>query len=113
MQKIELLQRGMKEFIADISKITKDKSIFSNSEIIEKVNKIGLYPSQRDIKILGTINFYDNGTAARLIEGKHNLKRNFLNSKWKTGFLKSTLKLPIKYEKILNFMRIVRKNRSK
>lgn len=113
MQKIELLQRGMKEFIADISKITKDKSIFSNSEIIEKVNKIGLYPSQRDIKILGTINFYDNGIAARLIEGKHNLKRNFLNSKWKTGFLKSTLKLPIKYEKILNFMRIVRKNRSK
>ena len=59
-----------------------------------------------DIKAPKKTDFYDNGENFKLINKKNGLKKDFLESKWKVGFLKKKLKLKFNYNKVLNFLRM-------
>lgn len=104
LQTISYIQEGIIEFIKDIKKLT-NISLFKTNELINQINKIGLRPNKVDLNYLGNIEFYDNGKSTKLINISGNLKKDFLETKWKAGFLKKVLKLNLNYSKILNKLR--------
>lgn len=113
---IKAFQNGALEFVKDFS----NSGISNYIEFDEKIAlynflKFGNYPTQNDINKFGCIDFLDDDVN-KLISNKNILyyvfhlrkfKEDFLNSVWKTGFLKNLFKVN------LDYYNIIMKSRSK
>lgn len=105
LEVIEEIQKGISCYINDRKKLSIN-SLYNQEYLLKKINEIGLNPNKKDILYFGNIDFYDNGENFKLINKKNGLKKDFLESKWKVGFLKKKLKLKFNYNKVLNFLRM-------
>ena len=96
---IQDIQKGIIKYIRDnktnIDNINKDI-------IIKEMNKFGNNPSLSDIKY-----FQDNGKVYHLIEKPklNKLISNFINTKWKTAYLKRIFKIKLPYNKMVIYLR--------
>lgn len=108
---IEDIHRGIFEFIERMKEFNYFP-YFSIKLLKEELMELGCNPTQDDIKKLGNLNFYDNGKSQKLIHVStlKEMKRNFLDSKWKTGYMKKVLKVKLPYHKMINYMRGKREN---
>lgn len=104
LETISYIQEGILKYITDLKTIT-TFSIFTMNEVYCKLNKVGINPNKKDLKYLGNIEFYDNGVSNMLINKSFNFKKDFVESKWKCGFLKRLFKLNLNYNKLLNKLR--------
>lgn len=98
------IQEGILKYITDLKNIT-TSSIFTQNEVYHKLNKVGIKPNKKDLEYLGNIEFYDNGVSNKLINKSFNVKKDFVESKWKCGFLKRLFKFNLNYNKLLNKLR--------
>lgn len=71
--------------------------------------RIGTAPRRSDIIMFGDISFYDEGITRKLanpaciihyIVNPRQMKNDFLQCRWKAGFLKRLFKIPLPYQKI-------------
>ncbi len=103
---IKNIQEGIECFLNKMllfdNKINIDKE-----KIIKSLNNFGNNPTLKDIKYLKKLNFYDNGISYNLVEPikLSKLKENFLNTKWKSAYLKELLKIKLPYGKIIIWLR--------
>ncbi len=104
METIVFIQEGILKYLTNLKNIT-TSSIFTQNEVYHKLNKVGINPNKKDLKYLGNIEFYDNGVSNMLINRSLNVKKDFVESKWKCGFLKRLFKLNLNYNKFLNILR--------
>lgn len=109
---IAAIQSGILEYL-------KAADYFKNVNAIKIEDKIkdfiiwGSKPKIRDIKNLWFLEFYDNGEYKTLIQPVYikdllnlkEIKRKFLESKWKSGFLKKMFKINFPYNLVINFFR--------
>lgn len=107
---IKKIQDEALKFIKDIESMEIIKYFnFSSDDLFSNLKKVGLNPSWKDIKKLGSIHFFDEGEVTTL-GGDHllsfyllhpkQLKKDLLSNRWKTAFLKKMLVLPLPYYKI-------------
>ena len=75
--------------------------------------KVGETPTLNDIKMFGNFRFFDDNMFNYLANPKSilyylihpkELKKDFLNSRWKIGFLKKLFKINLPYKKIYDFL---------
>ncbi len=103
---IKSIQSGIIDYLKKM--ILFDNKLEINKDlIIRNLNKFGNNPSLKDIKYLKNLDFYDNGRRQHLIEKVSfgNLKTSFLNTKWKTGYLKQLFKIKFPYNKLVIYLR--------
>lgn len=113
MKDIIELQEGALNFMKDTINSSMDTYLIVNSEIASSnIMKLGLKPTQYDVKILGDMPYIET-IKMKLIEHKKLIeyitdfkafKEDFFNSGWKIGFLKSVFKINLPYFKIYNFL---------
>lgn len=100
------IQNGAIDFI---------KKNYNDREIISQISpfclfydiyKIGMNPSTRETKIFGDFSFEDNGVISYLAKKQKNnsFKKDFLESRWKIGYLKRRFRIILPYDKIFNFL---------
>lgn len=114
LQAVREIQKGALNFIRDISKISYlDANDFTSDELFYGLKATGTNPTQEELKMFGKFRFFDEGIVNELANPsslRHylvrpkNFKSDFLLSRWKTGFLKSLLHLPLSYEKVYDFL---------
>ena len=112
---VRKIQEGALDFIKDIQNdYYIDKMKFSSIECFSGILKIGKQPTRKDLKMFGKFKFYDDENLNYLAYSKglfyylihiKQIKRDFLDSRWKIGFLKWIFKINLPYEKIVSFMR--------
>lgn len=68
--------------------------------------RIGMNPSIKEAKIFGDFSFEDNGVLSYLAKKNKNnsFKRDFLESRWKIGYLKRIFLIALPYDKIFDFL---------
>ncbi len=103
---INEIQLGIIVFIKKM-KLLDNKLHFNKENIIKQLNNFGSNPRIKDIKYFENLDFYDNGKIYHLIEPIkiNKLKENFINTKWKTAFLKKIFKIKLPYNKIIILLR--------
>ncbi len=103
---IKNLQKGILDFIKEMN-LSNNLIEFKKETIIENLNKFAGNPKMKDIRQFEKLEFYENGQTYQLVEplNLRKLKTNFLNSKWKTAFLKKMLRIKLPYDKIVIFLR--------
>lgn len=102
------IQQGAIDFINDVAQNkVLNNFIYTPKELFEGIRKTGLEPSKKDLKLFSEFKFYDEGEIQYLAVPKSvlhylvhikELKKDFLLSRWKIGFLKKLLKLNLPYE---------------
>lgn len=103
-------QEGALQFIKDFSQSNISKYLKINENVaIYNLLQLGNRPTNKDINNFGNMEFYDDDYC-KIIEKKSLLyyifhlkkfKYDLEKSKWKTGFLKSILKIDLPYYEIL------------
>ncbi len=103
---IKNIQLGIIDYINNI-KIFNNCIEFKREEIIDILNKFALIPKIKDINYFKNLDFYDNDIKYHLVEpfSLKNIKSNFLNTKWKTAYLKNLFKINLPYNKLINKIR--------
>lgn len=111
------LQLGALEFVNKIkqSRVFVEMK-FSPVTLFSGIRAVGAFPRLADVRLFGDFGFFDEGQKEYLAKPKNILfyiihlstfKREFLQSRWKVGFMKRLFKIPFPYEKIyrklLNF----------
>lgn len=108
--KVRKIQKGALDFV---SFAKKDKLLrylkCKPDEYFDGLYKIGTDPSLDELNLLGDILFYDEGVTLKLAAPKGMLyyivhpgqmKLDFLQCRWKTGFMKRLFKIKLPYQKI-------------
>ncbi|MGN8818079.1 hypothetical protein ACTNEN_07115 [Oribacterium sp. HCP28S3_H8] len=108
--KIKEIQHGAIDFVsiaARDSLLSKFK--YKPSELFAGIYETGTDPNSYDLKLFADMEFYDEGITQRLaapkgmthyILHKNELKNDFLQCRWKTGFMKRLLKVNLPYQKM-------------
>ena len=112
--KVKLIQESAINFIKNILQVNNvNFENIKSANIFSGLRRIGLNPNKEDIEKFGYFNFLDNGIENKLVSHRSiwyyilhikNMKSDFLNSRWKVGFLKDTFKIKLPYEKIYNLL---------
>lgn len=107
---VKEIQKGALDFIRRFG----NKDINLSPDILfEGLKQTGIKPKMKDIKMFADFRFFDEGEIQYLAKPKglisymvrfKSLKRDFLLSRWKTGFLKRLFKLNLPYDKLYNIM---------
>ncbi len=118
LQKIRGIQKGALDFV---NKAADDELLFNlrctPDELFYGLHEIGANPTLEELRLLGDIMFYDEGVTEKLAAPKSivryllcpkQLKADFLNCRWKTGFMKRLIKIKLPYEKIYFKLRKMR-----
>ena len=108
--KIQSIQQGAMQFVNDIYKCSiVDSFQYTADELFEGLYKAGAFPQKKEAELFADFRFYDEGEMGRLAEPKsilyyifhiQNLKKDFLLSHWKVGFMKKLFKIPLPYKRI-------------
>lgn len=113
---VRKIQNGALDFIKDIQKdfILSNLLYFNSNELYHGIWKTGTQPNKSDLKMFANFHFYDEGRVDKLaapqkimiyLKNPRKLKRDFLVSRWKIGFMKEILKVKFPYQKLYLFMR--------
>ena len=109
--KIRKVQEGAIDFVKAAAK---DKLLdgylkCKPEEYFNGLYKTGVDPEMRDLNLFGNIKFYDEGITQRLaaprsivayVVNPKQMKNDFLQCRWKTGFLKRMMKIKLPYQKM-------------
>lgn len=119
VDKIHNIQQGALGFIEEyISTAISRYSKMDSEAAFKNLFSVGINPKLDQLEKLGSIVFFNNGFKEQLAKpdcilkyliSPIKFKKDFLNSQWKTGFLKGVFKLPLPYYEIFKLMRRVRK----
>lgn len=119
VDKIHNIQQGALGFIEEyMSTAISRYSKMDSEAAFKNLFSVGINPKLDQLKKLGSIVFFNNGFKEQLAKpdcilkyliSPIKFKKDFLNSQWKTGFLKGVFKLPLPYYEIFKLMRRVRK----
>lgn len=119
VDKIHNIQQGALGFIEEyISTAISRYSKMDSETAFKNLFSVGINPKLDQLEKLGSIVFFNNGFKEQLAKpdcilkyliSPMKFKKDFLNSQWKTGFLKGVFKLPLPYYEIFKLMRRVRK----
>lgn len=119
VDKIHNIQQGALGFIEEyISTAISRYSKMDSETAFKNLFSVGINPKLDQLEKLGSIVFFNNGFKEQLAKpdcilkyliSPIKFKKDFLNSQWKTGFLKGVFKLPLPYYEIFKLMRRVRK----
>lgn len=119
VDKIHNIQQGALGFIEEYMSTAISRYSKMDSEVAFKnLFSVGINPKLDQLEKLGSIVFFNNGFKEQLAKpdcilkyliSPMKFKKDFLNSQWKTGFLKGVFKLPLPYYEIFKLMRRVRK----
>lgn len=108
-QTIAEVQKGIKNFIRQCTAMHLSQ-YDKRDNIIRKLIRFGCHPPRKAMKLFGTLEFFENGQIYRLIENtslRHpgRMYDSFLQTRWKTAFLKSVFKLDLPYNWIISYFR--------
>lgn len=119
VDKIYNIQQGALGFIEEyMSTAISRYSKMDSEAAFKNLFSVGINPKLDQLEKLGSIVFFNNGFKEQLAKpdcilkyliSPMKFKKDFLNSQWKTGFLKGVFKLPLPYYEIFKLMRRVRK----
>lgn len=119
VDKIHNIQQGALGFIEEyMSTAISRYSKMDSEAAFKNLFSVGINPKLDQLEKLGSIVFFNNGFKEKLAKpdcilkyliSPIKFKKDFLNSQWKTGFLKGVFKLPLPYYEIFKLMRRVRK----
>lgn len=119
VDKIHNIQQGALGFIEEyMSTAVSRYSKMDSEAAFKNLFSVGINPKLDQLEKLGSIVFFNNGFKEQLAKpdcilkyliSPMKFKKDFLNSQWKTGFLKGVFKLPLPYYEIFKVMRRVRK----
>lgn len=111
---VQRIQEAALEFIKGIANISIfEKFAYSPQELFTNIYEVGAHPKKRDIKMFADFRFFDEGKVLYLAKPKslvhylahqHEMKNDFLLSRWKTGFMKALFKLPLDYNRAYEFL---------
>lgn len=115
LKSIEKVQKGALYFINLVKRdsILSTLLNFKPQELYLPLYLTGTRPDKLDLKLFADFKFYDEGRADKLanpksiskyIKNRSSLKRDFLNSRWKIGFMKKLFKLNLPYQRLYNVM---------
>lgn len=112
---VDKIQSAAIDFINDIEKMEFVKDIpFAPNVLFANLKAVGLSPSRQDLKMLARFSFFDEGETSSLVSTKsfvyylfspRSLKSDLLSSRWKIGFLKCLLKIPLPYFKLYTILK--------
>lgn len=112
--KIKMVQESALKFVKTISTNQFLSGFdYSADDVFEIIRQIGANPSADAVRLFADFNFYDEGETHKLAEPQslffylmhpYEFKKDFLRSRWKTGFMKRMLKIKLPYETMYNFM---------
>ena len=104
------IQRGALDFIKRFGDM--DLNVSADT-LYEGLSETGLKPKKADIDMFADFRFFDEGETLYLAKPKSifyyifhvgNLKRDFLSSRWKIGFMKRLFKISLPYEEMYRAM---------
>lgn len=108
--KIKEIQHGAIDFISIAAgDLLLSGFKYKPSELFAGIYETGTDPNSYDLKLFADMEFYDEGITQRLaapkrmtyyILHKNELKNDFLQCRWKTGFMKRLLKANLPYQKM-------------
>lgn len=107
-QIIKCCQNGIRDYIKKINSDKKEK--IDNKKIIKRFIEFGCEPSKLTIRYFGSLELFENGQSKSLINNVsffHFRKwfYSFLDTKWKTGYLKNTFVIRFPYNKLVSIIR--------
>lgn len=93
------------EYVDDIENVTPE-------DCLKPMKQLGLHPSLDEADFFGDLLFEDGAVAplakpqklTTYFKHPQNIKIDFLQSRWKVGFLKRLFKFPFDYSKVYNFL---------
>jgi len=112
---IRRIQRGALDFVkkaADDELLTDLKC--NSNDYFYGIHEVGSNPTLSDLRFLGDLLFYDEGITQKLAAPKgivryalhpKEMKKDFLQCRWKTGFLKRLFKVKLPYQKLYERLR--------
>lgn len=104
------IQRGALDFIKRFGDMNLNVSA---DKLYEGLSETGLKPKKADIDMFADFRFFDEGETLYLAKTKgffyymfhvKNLKKDFLSSRWKIGFMKRLFKIDLPYEEMYKAM---------
>lgn len=104
------IQRGALDFVKRFGNM--DLNVSADT-LYEGLSETGLKPKKADIDMFADFRFFDEGEILYLAKPKNvfyyifhvrNLKRDFLSSRWKIGFMKRLFKISLPYEEMYKVM---------
>lgn len=111
---VKQIQKGAMDFIRAITQNELlNKMNFTSDELFRGVRETGIQPTKKDLQMFSNFRFYDEGEFHKLAAPKRilyycfhlkELKKDFLLSRWKTGFMKKLFKIKLPYEMIYNIL---------
>ena len=106
---IKDMQDGMDFFVDKMNEFENLLRI-NKEDIINNLYKLGIFPSKKDINYFEKIELLDGERVNNLIDGgKGRLISKFIDSKWKTAFIKKRVYLNLDYSDLISMMRKLRK----
>ena len=107
MMKIKEFQRGIYDSVLKCTQLAINIDV---EKCINELIRYGCNPPSDFLDVLRDIEFYDNGKTVKLVEKKSilhfkNFYQAFMESKWKTAYLKSSLKISFPYESLISGIR--------
>lgn len=115
LMKVKKIQEGAIDFVKAASKDELLQILRCGpEEYFYGIYKTGTDPNMKDLKLLGDIHFYDEGIKRKLAApnsiayyfiNPRQMKNDFLQCRWKTGFLKRMIKVNFPYQKIYQILR--------
>lgn len=119
VDKIHNIQQGALGFIEEyMSTAISRYSKMDSEAAFKNLFSVGINPKLDQLEKLGSIVFFNNRFKEQLAKpdcilkyliSPMKFKKDFLNSQWKTGFLKGVFKVPLPYYEIFKLMRKVRR----
>lgn len=109
---VKEIQKGALDFIEKFGNRNIDIDL-SADILFEGLKQTGLKPERKDIKMFADFRFFDEGETQYLAKPKNiiyylthpkKLKKDFLLSRWKVGFMKRLFWLNLPYEKMYRAM---------
>lgn len=104
------IQEGALDFVSRFGRKNVD---ISPAILFSGIEKTGIYPSMKEVSLFGDFRFFDEGETTYLakpqgmfhyITKRHELKKDFLSSRWKIGFMKKMFRLKLPYEKMYKLL---------
>lgn len=111
---IKKIQDGALSFVDKASRNEfLNKINYSSKELFQGIEKTGVNPNKKDINMFADFNFLDEGVINKLAKPRSviyylfhisELKKDFIQCRWKIGFMKRIFKLRFPYKKIFNYL---------
>lgn len=108
--KIKCIQEGALDFVRNVKQdVILNSFEYEPYELFEGIYQTGTAPTKKDIEMFADIVFYDEGETEKLAAPKNRLyyifhpqqlKSDFLKCRWKIGFLKRLMYIPINYQRL-------------